>query len=307
MEFDVPEQIESKFSLLEEKALQLSTDEAVLNLLEYGREVQGDAEKLALDTLAIELALCRALIACGGWFALALYSNKEDKRLLPHDWLELGSEGNPDVIMGCVLCQFTNYGHSVVELVMKGLDTPARALVRSTADLSYMLAVIAADRETFQAYVLDKESSPKELWYKLFSNRKISKRMAQIDAKFGLPKEWTDYMRLFREENSEFFSEAVHHSPTAIFVGAQPTIPGTDRVELAVLGGAPSASRSTLRYLATSLNYGLTMFVTSCERTEGFTHEFSHPRFWEAGIGLYRRIQPMFFTWLREGEANNRM
>lgn len=301
------EQSDTNPSSLERTAQQLSSDEAVLNMLEYGRDVQGEANDSAKAFLATELALSRALIASSAWFASALYSNKGDQRLFPCDWIEEGSQANPDVMIGCLLCQLANYGYSVVELVTKGLDTPARALVRPTADLSYMLAVIAADREIFQAYVLDEESSPKEIWYKLFSNRKISKRMAKIDADWDIPREWTDYMRQFREENGEFFSEAVHHSPTAVFIGAQPRILGTDRIELAVLGGSPSASKATLNYLVTSLNYGLTTFVTSCEHTEGFTNEFTLPEFWKSGKDLYHRVQPIFLQWLRENEANNRM
>lgn len=289
-------------------ASQLATDEGVLNMLEYARDVQSDAEESARATLAIELSLSQALVACGAWFALALHANQGNQRLFPRDWLEPEGHGNPDVIMSCVLCQLTNYSHSVIELVTRGLDTPARALLRSTADLSYMLAVLTADRETFKAYVLDKSSLPKDHWYKLFSNRKIATRISRIDAKFGLPQEWTNYMRQFREGNNEFFSEAVHHSPTAILVGALPRTPGTDQVELALFGGAPSASSATLGYLATSLNYGLTMFVETCERGEEFIPKFSQPQFWEAGVAIYRRVQPVFISWLQEQErVNNRM
>lgn len=282
----------------------LAEDERSLNMLEYARQVQNEAENFVSSSLSVEVTLSRALVATSAWFSLALHANRDQKRFFPPDWLEPYREANPDVIMSCILCQFANYGYSVVELVRRGLDTPARALLRSTADLSYMLAILATDRETFREYVLDKTSSPKEDWYKLFTKRKIAARFTKIDARMGLSMDFTNEMRRFQEENSEFFSEAVHHSPAAMLVGAMPRIPGTDRVELGLLGGIPSASTSTLRYLTSALNYGLAMFITSEELRDEFTPSFSRPDFWKTGMGLFQEVQPLFLTWI--GEKNNK-
>lgn len=282
----------------------LALDERILNLLAYAGEVQDEAKDSILSNLSIEITLSRALVASSAWFALALHANQDHHRFFPRDWLEPRGEGNPDLIMSCILCQLANYGYSVIELVCRGLDTPARALLRSTADLSYMLAVLAADRETFREYVLDNTSLPKDHWYKLFSGRKLATRFIKIDAKMGLPTDFTNEMRRFHEENGEFFSEAVHHSPTAMLAGAMPINPGTDRLELAVLGGTSiGASKGTFSYLTSSLNYGLTMFVASMELRDGFAPTFSLPDFWESGMTLFQETQPLFLEWLR---ANNR-
>ena len=287
-------------SALEELTQKLLCDDAILNMDAFGRDSQKDANELANYLFPNELALCRALLASSAWLAMALYSNRGDKRLFPRDWLMENSKVNPDVMISCFFCQLTNYGHSVVELVTKGLDTPARALIRSTADLSYTLAVIVADREIFKEYALDDKSAPRELWYRLFSNKKISKHLAKIHCELGLPNEFTEYFRQFRDENGEFFSEAVHHSPTAIFIGAQPTIPNTDKVELALLGGSPSASKATLNYLAMSLYYGLTIFVNICTQNKNLLGEFSQQEFWDTGIELYNLVQPIFFISLSD-------
>jgi hypothetical protein len=173
-------------------------------------------------------------------------------------------------------------------------------LLRSTADLCYMLTALSADRDTFQTFVLDDTSSPKEHWYKLFSNRKLASRIATVDQAMGFPKDWTKYMREFREGNGEFFSEAVHHSKNSIVIGAQPSIPGTDQVTFALLGGPPSGSKATLRYLVTALNYGLTSFIVSPSTRPGHSPQFSHPEFWQFGLSLHDSTQPLFLEMLRE-------
>ncbi len=245
---------ETKRPDLVAQVIALAASDAVQTMFDLGQEAQANASEVVRSTLGVELGLSTALVSSTAWFAQALYFNQLENRFFPADWLEPNRTVNPDVIIACVLCQLANYGHSVIELVSHGLDTPARALLRATAELSYVLAALSADRETFQSFVLDTESPPKEHWYKLFSNRKLAQRIARVDQKLGLPRQWTEFMRAFRETNSEFFSEAVHHSMMSICIGAQPTIPGTDRVAFALLGGPPSGSGTTLAHLSTVLN-----------------------------------------------------
>jgi len=199
------------------------------------------------------------------------------------------------MIFSCMLCQLANYSHSVISLVNKGLDTPARALLRSTSDLSYMLSVLSNDRETLQEYVLNDEIKPKELWYKLFSNKKIASKISAIHNELRIPEGLTKSFRSFREENNEFYSEAVHHSPTAILIGSLPRKMDKDIVELAVLGGSPKASGKTLSYLILSVNYGLNMFLNSKFNSS----EFSHFEQWESGKDIFDKAQLLFIEWFR--------
>lgn len=289
---------------LRKASAELVSDLTVENMWEYARDVQVEGAEIAGATYAVELALSKALIAVSGWFALALHANDNALRLYPADWLQPEPRGNPDAILSCVLCQLANYGYAVVNLVEKGIDTPARALLRATADLSYLLAVVASDREAFQAYTLPGSESPKEQWYKLFSNRKTAARFRKIDAERGLPPEWTEWMRGFREENNEFFSEAIHHSATSVLVGAMPTIPGTENVSFGLLGGPNGASRPTLGHLATTMNYGLSMFEASTKHLK-LPAQFSKPEFWKSGLELLERIQPVFVRWLRSRQSAN--
>lgn len=288
---------------LVEQVTALAASEAVRAMFDLGQEAQTNASEVVRNTLGVELGLSTALVSSTAWFAQALYLNQSDKRLFPADWLEPTCKTNPDVIMACVLCQLANYGHSVIELVSKGLDTPARALLRATADLSYALAALSADRETFQTFILDTTSPPKEHWYKLFSNRKLTQRIARVDQTFGLPRQWTEFMKTFRETTSEFFSEAVHHSRTSICVGAQPTVPGTDRVAFALLGGPPSGSGTTLAHLSTVLNYGLTTFVASPRERPLHEPSFAYPECWQTGVSIHQAVQSLFLEWLKERDG----
>lgn len=286
-----------------EQVAELASSEAVRTMFELGYEAQDDAGEVVRNTLTVEFGLSTALVSSTAWFAQALYLNQSDKRFFPVDWLEPTCSVNPDAIMACVLCQLANYGHSVIELVSKGLDTPARALLRATADLSYAIAVLAADRETFQSFALDTTSPPKEHWYKLFSNRKMAQRITRVDQMLGLPRQWTEFMKEFRENNSEFLSEAVHHSRAALLIGAQPTILGTDRVAFALLGGPPSGSGFTLGHLSTVLNYALTTLVASSNERPKYEPNFTYPECWQTGISIHKEVQPLFIAWLNEREG----
>lgn len=288
---------------LAEQVAALASSEAVRTMFELGQEAQADAGEVVRTTLKVEGGLSTALVSSTAWFAQALYLNQSDKRFFPPDWLEPMGSANPDVIMACVLCQLANYGHSVIELVSKGLDTPARALLRSTADLSYAAAAVAADRETFRSFALDTTPPPKEHWYKLFSNRKLAQRIARVDQMLGLPRQWTEFMKAFRETNAEFFSEAVHHSRTALLIGAQPTVSGTDRVAFALLGGPPSGSGLTLGHLATVLNYALTIVVASPNERPKYEPNFTYPECWQTGISIHEAVQPLFSAWISERDG----
>jgi len=198
--------------------------------------------------------------------------------------------------MGCVLCQVSNYGYSVVSLVEQGLNTPARAVLRSAADLCFMLALLAHDREARQTYVLDKSLTEKERWYKLFSSRKLTARLREIDRALGFPAEWTKSMEEYRLELNEYFSEATHHSPNAILIGSFPRNPRTRQHDIGVLGGPNRYSRATLSHLPEVLNYGLMMFLNSIP---ALAPNSTPPKFWSHGIELFSQVQPLFLTWLR--------
>ncbi|WP_147426700.1 hypothetical protein [Trinickia fusca] len=296
-----PEQT-SERSRLAEQVSALASSETVQTMFDVGQQVQAEANDVVRSTLAVEHGLCTALVGSIAWFADALYLNRSEQRFFPPDWLDPTCSANPDFAMACVLCQLANYGHSVIELVSKGLDTPSRALLRATSDLSYMVVALSVDRETFRSFFLDDISSPKEHWYKLFSNKKLAQRVARSDQSFGLPQEWTQYMQEFRDATGEFFSEAVHHSRDSILIGSQPTVPGTDRVAFALLGGPPSGSKHTLTHLATVLNYGLTTFIASSSRRPEYFPRFAHQEYWDAGLAIHKEIQPLFLQMLAQQE-----
>lgn len=280
----------------------LAGSAAVTSMLGYAAQMHADSRKFTEESFEVELGLCRALVAASAWFAMALSANRGDARLYPRDWIEPQATCNPDVVMGCVLCQVSNYGYSVVHLVDRGLDTPARAVLRSAADLCYMLALLAHDRQTLQSYVLDKSVTEKERWYNLFSNRKLTSRFKEIDRVIGLPSEWTKFMEEFRVLNNGFFSEATHHSPSAILVGSLPHNPETGRVELGLLGGPNRFSQATVSHLLTVMNYGLTMFLDSLK---AFNPQFELPHFWSPGVELVNGVQPLFVDWLHTREESS--
>jgi hypothetical protein len=66
-------------------------------------------------------------------------------------------------------------------------DEPARALVRCAAELSSILQAIIYDRDMFRRYIAPDNKSAKQTWYELFSGKRISNKLAEIERTFGVP------------------------------------------------------------------------------------------------------------------------
>ena len=99
----------------------------------------------------------------------------------------------------------------------------------------------------------------------------IRNAFAEVERQLGLPEFVIAEGRLLRQKNVEFFSESMHHSYRALVVGGQPTIPGTDRVEIGLLGGPNQASGPTLMHLILSIqgasfSVSWTLFLRRCDK-----------------------------------------
>ena len=104
-------------------------------MLSYAGQVQAEGAHFVKEAFEVELGLSRALASASGWLAMALRLNRSDARLYPRDWLDPCHQRQSGLRDGLHLCQVANYGHSVLSLVERGLDPPARIVLRSTEDL----------------------------------------------------------------------------------------------------------------------------------------------------------------------------
>ena len=283
----------------EENLDSASVQEAVENIFVYARDMHTEAKISAAAHFNTELTMARSLVASLALMALALYGKDRASRIFPVDWVNSHGAPDPDVVIALGLSQLANYGYAVTDLVEKGLETPARALLRPAVELSEILVMIVGDKEVFRAYS-SPQTDAKDNWYQLFSRKRVEKRLASIERLFGMPEHWISYMREFRKEKTEFFSEAVHHSYRSIVIGGQPTVPGTDHVQLGLLGGPNIGSGVTLEHFTLSVSYCLNGLFALTENVYGFTLEVPMSNFWSAGERIFRAVDKALLAWLSQ-------
>jgi len=275
------------------------------NVMGYARDQQKLGKRAVSEHYRTELAMAKALVAALTYMGMALWGNRGQQRMFPADWLRADGQQNADILLGLTFCQLANYAYSAVDLVEKGLDAPARAVVRSAAELSSMIVVLVGNREAFQVYARDDASlDDKQKWYELFSDRKMAAQLAHIETRLGLPANWVEFMRGFRRENSEFLSEAVHHSFRSIVAGLMPTVRDTDGVDLALLGGPNGKSGHTLGHLVTCIMVCLQSTFATVAKVYGFPPAVEKWDFFSAGLDIFSEVEPVFSEWLKEAETD---
>ena len=273
--------------------------DAVAEMHDHAKAVQRRSKSSVRRHLAEEIRLANALISILTFMVVGLHSKDRKDRLYPTDWLSPTGVPDPDEVLSLGFCQLANYAFAIVDLIEKGLDTPARALVRSVAELSQMLIVIAHDREVFQAYITEAPEGDKKKWYELFSSKKIAKRLAFFERKLGAPEFAITETREWQKESAEFFSQAIHHSFHSVVIGALPSIPGTENASLCLLGGPNGASGATMTHLIISIQMCLGGFFRMIEDVHKFERAIPASNSFWTGKQLFDTLEPEFRKWLR--------
>ena len=273
----------------------------------YAEHSQIKGMQFAHKKFGPKLKLARKQIACLSYLSMALWENSAERRLLPIDWL--GSEGipNADIALAMIFCELANYCFAVIDLVSKGLTGPARCLVRSSGELSSIAIVLIGDRDAFREYVQEEEPEHAGAkWYKLFSEKKLARRMEFIERTLGLPERTIAYMREFRASNSKFFSLAVHHSFHAVYAGATVDLP-RGKIDLRMLGGPHQLSHHTLTYLLSSTQMCLmAFFKLAMDLDPAHPWALENPRLFMSAAKIYFEAQADFLKWLESDGSPSR-
>ncbi|MDD2271365.1 MAG: hypothetical protein PHP95_11910 [Desulfuromonadaceae bacterium] len=224
-----------------------------------GRSCQKEARQQVNNYLRNELFLTRLAIESFASLTLAIGSrNKKDLHFLPLNFISETGLPVPDVILQSFLVQICNYTDSVISLVEKGVDNPARALLRTTNELLWQSLILLANKELLSGYVkAETQEDSTRIWYQLFGKGKLTKQLHELEKTLGLSERDCDEMKTWRSSSQEFYSQAIHHSFIAVTVGAFPrSFEDSEYCNTALLGHASMNSRSTLIHL----NYQLYFF-----------------------------------------------
>lgn len=136
-------------------------------------------------------------------FVLSLSS--EEELPIPSDEKLLA----PWALMGIA----RSYGEGVRTLMLRGLDSPARACLRSFTESLLLCLAIFEDEELGVRYrAAQGPEAAKSFWHVHVSPKKLHERIVALERRAGLGDAHISELTEWRKDRYEMFSEAVHPS-----------------------------------------------------------------------------------------------
>jgi hypothetical protein len=150
-----------------------------------------------------------------------------------------------------------SFGVSIRSLVISGLDTPARALLRTYVEALLLCTAVLHDRALGEAYVAaDTDTQIKGFWHSTASPKRLHERIIAIEKKTGFDKETIDAMTNWRRDEYEILSQSSHLSYIAAALTTLGLKHGDKKVFAPAMFGLASAhSPRTIFYAAATTWY----------------------------------------------------
>lgn len=150
-----------------------------------------------------------------------------------------------------------SFGVSIRSLVISGLDTPARALLRTYVEALLLCIAVLHDRTLGEAYVAaDTDAQIKDFWHSSASPKKLHERIIAVEKKIGLDNETIDAMKNWRREEYEILSQSSHLSYiAAALTGVTEKLKDKEVFATAIFGLASTSSNRTTFYAAATTWY----------------------------------------------------
>lgn len=271
-----------------QKTIKITDFDSVISFLNAR---QKDGKEINSQFFENELTLANLSTLCIALISFSLSSSELDEEIFPKKWLTEDENPNANFILSNLLVQITNYSIAIIDLLEKGLDTPARALVRSISELCTQTIILIDSQDDFKEYIKGKDdNASNEIWYKLFSKNKMFEKISAIEKKIGHDDEFVNFFYNYRKERHQYFSESVHHSYISVNVGSYAfKCYKDDECENNLFGGDNAAISPPLYYLNTTL-FMFTMFFYK------IANKPKNPdkAFWLESFILYQSIQPAY-------------
>lgn len=220
---------------------------------------------------APELSAAYLSVFSTGLMGLGLDIKDQSLPLLPADWLTPEKKPDPNSVLASMFSLISNYCLSIITLVEKGLDIPARPLMRSTLEMLLLICVISADREKMACYsISDNREHNRVIWYQHFSPKRLNKAFTQIEKRLDEEGILPDEFEIFRRDAYEFYTETVHPTPLVSAVGAYADpLHEPDMFEYALLGAPSTGGANLLNDLALNVAYSLRIFSRIITKIHG--------------------------------------
>jgi hypothetical protein len=150
-----------------------------------------------------------------------------------------------------------SFGLGIRRLSLSGLDTPARALLRTYVETLLLCIVALHDSSVCEAFIkAEADSDVKNFWHKIASPKNLHERVIQIEREKGIEESAIAEWKSWRRQEYEVLSQSSHLSYVAAFLTT--LCPKLDDEETFVPGlfGQPNAnSLRTVSYAAATTWY----------------------------------------------------
>lgn len=261
------------------------------DILRMPRKVQACAMKESYGRFSDELSIANLAIVCLALLSASTYDQEAEEELFPRDWLSPTGSPNANFVLECMLRQLTNSALATVQLLERGLDVQARALVRITEELSHQILCLIGIQEDFRYYVSAKdEFQAKQVWHKLFAQGRLQKKLLALERRMGLPEDIALRIRDQRTRDVAFYSQAVHHSYLSVILGSHSWDYDREVYVPGLFGGPTLASEATTDHIAFVLFYFLLGFFRILAHIHDIRPRNPDRCFWDETIALHKSV-----------------
>jgi hypothetical protein len=219
-----------------------------------------------------------------GLTALKL-ANPNNPRPIPSNWLFPERKLDPNIVLESLLVNVTNQCFSILNLSTYGYTWPARIVLRTTLELTWLTIVLVNERDKMLHYCqpLDDEEE-RNLFHKHFSGNKLQKALTGIERNLH----FADDIRLLysnaRSEAYSFFTKHVHNSYAATITGTRaPSIENPDTLEYALFGIPSMTARGVISNLNQQVLFYLIGVLLSSLK---ISHSFNAVKLWDDIVTL---------------------
>jgi hypothetical protein len=202
-----------------------------------------------------------------------------------------------------------SYGTAIRNLVLIGLDSPARSLLRTFTETLFLCMAVLDDPDLAEQYRgAESDEAVKNFWHSVATPRNLHRRVIEIERKMGLDEPTIKEFAEWHKTEHSIFSQAVHPS----FVGSVLTVlsaaKDVNTHHFGVLGGVGVDCDRVVRFAALTTWYfsilgGMYLFDSLPTRAAMFTPKEDNPLHQANLIAREVLIEVTMVVWRNEDDV----
>ncbi len=205
-------------------------------LLEHISQRSSNATNLMFEKAKNELSVGYLGSLVVSLTALKLADTQNPRPIDPNWLFPKNIETNPNLVLESLLVNVANQSFSIMNLATLGYAWPARILLRSTIELTWLSIVLVSERGKMLLYcqnLTDKEE--RSLFSKHFSGSKLQQALTKIEENLQFTEDQKILYSNARSEAHTLSTKHVHNSFVATILGTRaPSLDNPNNFEYAL-------------------------------------------------------------------------